>query len=400
MQCSRSVDTAWGIYLCIDSYVLLSHTQDEDDEFADDISKQEQYEVLKDLAEKLGYDDISELIQGFSGYTPVANQQDLTPLDRDDDSQKPYPHQQNLQDPDPQKPIVKRPDPLRSYPHNSYPHSSDSQNSYPHNSDPADPYQPPAHPQAVDSLNTDTGDEDESVDGISTHLLQDVLNQLLNDEQEADPVDQQSDGDETHRYDKPQSNPRYKSQDRDDPAWPGKERNKSYLDELLDRLGDTNTEKQYDSRYYDSKPGNRQDGEWYDRYGDDKRDPVDDQRDRWLNNLYRSPRTHLDDAITRRHFIQKRDTLTNTEQTNHNEAFKSSEKATNQRQRFTRHSGSHDGGGLQRLISTGTLAPVLTGQGASSDESIDLIFATYWFYPSSTRVSINSSLESKQTSIW
>lgn len=46
--------------------------------------------------------------------------------------------------------------------------------------------------------------------------------------------------------------------------------------------------------------------------------------------------------------------------------------------RSLRHVGPHDGGGIQRVISTGTLAPSL-----SKDKSgIDIIYATYWFYPS------------------
>ncbi|XP_035703612.1 uncharacterized protein LOC110843502 isoform X2 [Folsomia candida] len=40
-----------------------------------------------------------------------------------------------------------------------------------------------------------------------------------------------------------------------------------------------------------------------------------------------------------------------------------------------RHIGPHDMDGIQRLISTGTLAQPVNGEG------IDLIFATYWFFP-------------------
>ncbi|XP_022110434.1 uncharacterized protein LOC110989995 [Acanthaster planci] len=51
-----------------------------------------------------------------------------------------------------------------------------------------------------------------------------------------------------------------------------------------------------------------------------------------------------------------------------------------------RHAGPHDAGGVQRLISTGTLAPVLPGQADSAGDSMDLVFATYWFYPSDTQI--------------
>ncbi|XP_035219132.1 uncharacterized protein LOC118192294 isoform X2 [Stegodyphus dumicola] len=44
--------------------------------------------------------------------------------------------------------------------------------------------------------------------------------------------------------------------------------------------------------------------------------------------------------------------------------------------RNRRHVGPHDGGGIQRVISTGTLAPSKEGIG------IDIIYATFWFYPS------------------
>ncbi|XP_070549101.1 uncharacterized protein [Ptychodera flava] len=54
--------------------------------------------------------------------------------------------------------------------------------------------------------------------------------------------------------------------------------------------------------------------------------------------------------------------------------------------RNRRHVGPHDGGGMQRLLSTGTLAPVLNSSSADAEHSIDVIFATYWFYPAKTRV--------------
>ncbi|CAF0948256.1 unnamed protein product [Adineta ricciae] len=47
------------------------------------------------------------------------------------------------------------------------------------------------------------------------------------------------------------------------------------------------------------------------------------------------------------------------------------------RKRYKRHVGPHDNGGLQRTISTGTLAPSFQ---LNSKSTIDLIFATYWIH--------------------
>ncbi|GAB6019216.1 hypothetical protein CHUAL_000827 [Chamberlinius hualienensis] len=52
--------------------------------------------------------------------------------------------------------------------------------------------------------------------------------------------------------------------------------------------------------------------------------------------------------------------------------------------RYKRHVGPHDMDGVQRLISTGILAPPL--HSAPNDlQSIDHIFATYWFFPAKTK---------------
>ncbi|CAD5120332.1 DgyrCDS8906 [Dimorphilus gyrociliatus] len=52
--------------------------------------------------------------------------------------------------------------------------------------------------------------------------------------------------------------------------------------------------------------------------------------------------------------------------------------------RKRRHIGLHDAEGIQRYISSGTLAPPL--QSNSIDNSIHLLFAVYWFYPAKTSV--------------
>ena len=55
--------------------------------------------------------------------------------------------------------------------------------------------------------------------------------------------------------------------------------------------------------------------------------------------------------------------------------------------RVKRHIGPHDTKGLMRLISTGTLAPsTLPANHPDRKHSIDVVFATYWFFPADTRV--------------
>ncbi|KAK3769153.1 hypothetical protein RRG08_034484 [Elysia crispata] len=51
-----------------------------------------------------------------------------------------------------------------------------------------------------------------------------------------------------------------------------------------------------------------------------------------------------------------------------------------------RHVGPHDDGGLQRLLSTGHLAPPsLPADHPDYNSSMDLVFATYWFFPVRTQ---------------
>lgn len=52
--------------------------------------------------------------------------------------------------------------------------------------------------------------------------------------------------------------------------------------------------------------------------------------------------------------------------------------------RRRRHIGLHDAEGIQRYISSGTLAPRTKKD--SLDNSIHLLFAVYWFYPAKTAV--------------
>ncbi|XP_069115779.1 uncharacterized protein [Argopecten irradians] len=61
------------------------------------------------------------------------------------------------------------------------------------------------------------------------------------------------------------------------------------------------------------------------------------------------------------------------------------------RKRKRRHIGPHDEDGLQRLLSTGTLAPTtLPPNHPDFNHSIDLLFATYWFFPAKTQVILPS----------
>ncbi|XP_041373917.1 uncharacterized protein LOC121386932 [Gigantopelta aegis] len=54
--------------------------------------------------------------------------------------------------------------------------------------------------------------------------------------------------------------------------------------------------------------------------------------------------------------------------------------------RDRRHVGPHDNHGLQRLLSTGTIAPTtLPPDHADFNHSVDIIFATYWFFPAKTQ---------------
>lgn len=51
-----------------------------------------------------------------------------------------------------------------------------------------------------------------------------------------------------------------------------------------------------------------------------------------------------------------------------------------------RHVGPHDDDGIQRLLSTGTLAPTtLDSTHPNYNYSIDVVFATYWFFPAKTQ---------------
>ncbi|XP_067137973.1 uncharacterized protein [Centruroides vittatus] len=59
--------------------------------------------------------------------------------------------------------------------------------------------------------------------------------------------------------------------------------------------------------------------------------------------------------------------------------------------RFKKHVGPHDAGGIQRTISTGALFPIRKGM--QSENSIDIVFATFWFYPAHTQALLPEDIE-------
>ncbi|PIK39294.1 hypothetical protein BSL78_23866 [Apostichopus japonicus] len=73
-------------------------------------------------------------------------------------------------------------------------------------------------------------------------------------------------------------------------------------------------------------------------------------------------RRHHDDGAYRRPYQRKSSSTSN--------------------RRRGRHLGAHDADGVQRLISTGSLAPPLDAEYVRRGDSIDVVFAVYWFYPS------------------
>ncbi|XP_052803386.1 uncharacterized protein LOC128233645 [Mya arenaria] len=70
-------------------------------------------------------------------------------------------------------------------------------------------------------------------------------------------------------------------------------------------------------------------------------------------------------------------------------SFKGHSRKNNKRKgrvRKRRHVGPHDEDGLQRLLSTGSLMPTsLPVEHPNYNNSIDFVFATYWFFPAKTR---------------
>ncbi|XP_071841954.1 uncharacterized protein [Apostichopus japonicus] len=62
--------------------------------------------------------------------------------------------------------------------------------------------------------------------------------------------------------------------------------------------------------------------------------------------------------------------------------FLGRESSSTSNRRRRRHLGAHDADGVQRLISTGSLAPPLDAESVRRGDSIDVVFAVYWFYPS------------------
>ncbi|CAF0995646.1 unnamed protein product [Adineta steineri] len=97
------------------------------------------------------------------------------------------------------------------------------------------------------------------------------------------------------------------------------------------------------------------------------------------SSLYKSWQ-RLDNYMEGKETIDTTPTTTSDETSNEIQTNEDNEDDTDfhtSRKKYKRHVGPHDNGGLQRTISTGTLAPSFE---LNSKSSIDLIFATYWIH--------------------
>ncbi|XP_038065379.1 uncharacterized protein LOC119735653 isoform X2 [Patiria miniata] len=302
---------------------------------------------------------------------------------------------------DPVQPIDDQPNPLPelvdSYerdPQQKYPQQVNSQDVDPLDFDLPDPYlQNPRQPFAESPLGSAPvpGEADVSDSGLSDQLLGDLLNKLLQEEQFGnleDPPTKNWRGDSGSKGDLPQSFPRagnsnwqYQSPQRND------QRKKPYFADVYDKDDDTDRREQYDR--YDDKRGYADGGGPYSRYDDMRRDA-----DETLKRRRKSPSLPVE-YLNNELFLKYESRETEPKELPDGEQSRSQQTANrvgphrrsaNHGQRNARHAGPHDAGGVQRLISTGTLAPVLLGREEIDDHSIDLIFATYWFYPSDTEI--------------
>lgn len=59
--------------------------------------------------------------------------------------------------------------------------------------------------------------------------------------------------------------------------------------------------------------------------------------------------------------------------------------------RYKRHVGPHDAGGIQRTISTGALFPIRKEN--SNENNIDIVFATFWFFPAHTQALLSEDIK-------
>lgn len=110
-----------------------------------------------------------------------------------------------------------------------------------------------------------------------------------------------------------------------------------------------------------------------------------------LGNRYPSFSEIYDDLYKHNSELDKKDKNNKNSYHPHmrrnSKTYSKDKKTHYKRGRRRRHVGPHDNEGLQRLLSTGTLAPTtLHINHPDYNNSIELIFGTYWFFPADTHV--------------
>ncbi|XP_064651564.1 uncharacterized protein LOC135502545 isoform X2 [Lineus longissimus] len=112
---------------------------------------------------------------------------------------------------------------------------------------------------------------------------------------------------------------------------------------------------------------------------------------RGKNNRHRDSRTLSDSDVDehrkhKRHAGVREEVLDIEIRDNIDEFLDGEQTKMEAQMRKKRHVGPHDQEGLQRLLSTGTIAPTLLDTNHPDyHQSVDVIFATYWFFPAKTQ---------------
>lgn len=168
-----------------------------------------------------------------------------------------------------------------------------------------------------------------------------------------------------------------------------------YMDPTMyDDIGDVmqNGGDEYvdDDQYYQKPYRNSYpDDDNYPRYASRSRMKTRPQPQRTLDTIPNMRRRRITRNISSKDSF-KRDILRLFKAKNIRNLFSKNFKNIH-RKRKRRHIGPHDEDGLQRLLSTGTLAPTtLPRNHPDFNHSIDFLFATYWFFPAKTQVILPS----------